>query len=292
MESIREFILGLNPQYFGYCILAVMLIIIGIFGILANNMMKSEEVKTKTTALVDKNKQMLVNSMKVSRIKAFNYEEIELYINRTGLKYMTNDKLTPLMYTMCKLLAAIFFMTLGFQESLWLGFVLAIVGYFFIDLVAVLSNNSDNTHMLDDIKNVYDTLRIQTKAGVYITSVITDCYLVVQNKRLKKAFLRLTSDIAAKNDIETSLDEFKSKFDNEYINTLVVIIKQSMKTGQASKMFEDIRAQIADIEAAMMEAEKARIKTMITVCQVLLYVAIIVVSLYVAVSSVSAGLSF
>ena len=206
---------------------------------------------------------------------------------------MTNDKLTPLMYTMFKILFAIFFMVLGFQlDTVLTGLGLGIFGYFFIDLVAYLSNSSDNKAMLDDIKNVYDTLRIQTKAGVYITSVITDCYLVVQNKRLKKAFLRLTSDIAAKNDIETSLDEFKNKFDNEYINTLVVIIKQSMKTGQASKMFEDIRAQIADIEAAMMEAEKARIKTMITVCQVLLYVAIIAVSLYVAVASLSTGLNF
>lgn len=293
LESIKTFILGLNPQYFGYGVLAVMLIIIGIFGILANSMLKSEEVKTKTTAIVDKNKQMLVNSMRVSRVKAFNYEELEMYINRTGLKYMTNDKLTPLMYTMFKILFAIFFMVLGFQlDTIITGLGLGIFGYFFIDLIAYISNSSDNKAMLDDIKNVYDTLRIQTKAGVYITSVITDCYLVVQNKRLKKAFLRLTSDIAAKNDIETSLDEFKNKFDNEYINTLVVIIKQSMKTGQASKMFEDIRAQIADIEAAMMEAEKARIKTMITVCQVLLYVAIIAVSLYVAVASLSTGLNF
>lgn len=293
LESIKTFILGLNPQYFGYGVLAVMLIIIGIFGILANSMLKSEEVKNKTTAIVDKNKQMLVNSMRVSRVKAFNYEELEMYINRTGLKYMTNDKLTPLMYTMFKILFAIFFMVLGFQlDTVITGLGLGIFGYFFIDLIAYISNSSDNKAMLDDIKNVYDTLRIQTKAGVYITSVITDCYLVVQNKRLKKAFLRLTSDIAAKNDIETSLDEFKNKFDNEYINTLVVIIKQSMKTGQASKMFEDIRAQIADIEAAMMEAEKARIKTMITVCQVLLYVAIIAVSLYVAVASLSTGLNF
>lgn len=293
LESIKTFILGLNPQYFGYGVLAVMLIIIGIFGILANSMLKSEEVKSKTTAIVDKNKQMLVNSMRVSRVKAFNYEELEMYINRTGLKYMTNDKLTPLMYTLFKILFAIFFMVLGFQlDTIITGLGLGIFGYFFIDLIAYISNSSDNKAMLDDIKNVYDTLRIQTKAGVYITSVITDCYLVVQNKRLKKAFLRLTSDIAAKNDIETSLDEFKNKFDNEYINTLVVIIKQSMKTGQASKMFEDIRAQIADIEAAMMEAEKARIKTMITVCQVLLYIAIIAVSLYVAVASLSTGLNF
>ena len=205
---------------------------------------------------------------------------------------MTNDKMTPLMYASLKVFFAVFFMIVGLQDSLLLGMLLLVLGYSLLDIVANISNKSDNDNMLDDIKNVYDTLRIQTKAGVYITQVITDCYLVVQNKRLKIAFLRLTSDIAAKNDLEEALDTFRSKFDNEYINTLVVVIKQSMKTGQASKMFEDIRAQIADIEAAMMEAEKARIKTMITVCQVLLYVAIISVSLYVAVQSLSTGLTF
>lgn len=292
MESIKTFILGLNPQYVGYAVFAVMLIIIGIFGVLINNMMKSEEIKNSSRALVVGSHELLLQGMRRSKIKTFNYDEVEQYINRTGLKYMTNDKMTPLMYASLKVFFAVFFMIVGLQDSLGLGILLLVLGYSLLDIVANISNKSDNDNMLDDIKNVYDTLRIQTKAGVYITQVITDCYLVVQNKRLKIAFLRLTSDIAAKNDLEEALDTFRSKFDNEYINTLVVVIKQSMKTGQASKMFEDIRAQITDIESAMMEAEKKRIQTMITVCQVLLYVAIISVSLYVAVQSLSTGLTF
>ena len=166
------------------------------------------------------------------------------------------------------------------------------VGYFGLDFIINQSDKSDNIKMLDDIKNVYDTLRIQTKAGVYITSVITDCYLVVQNKRLKKAFLKLTSDIVAKNDIESALDDFRNKFNNEYIDTLVIIIKQSMKTGQASRMFDDIRNQITDIESAMVMHEKTSIQSKITFCQILLYVAIIVVSLYIAVVTLASGLLF
>lgn len=292
LNSIKVWVYGINSQYVGYVVIAFMFIIIGIFGILTNNMMKSEEVNAKTTALADISKQMLTNSMKKSLIKAFNYNELELYINRTGLKYMTNEKLTPLTYTIFKIVFAILFMIIGFQNSILLGLLLPLVGYFMLDIIADISNRSDNVNMLEDIKNVYDVLRIQTKAGVYIASIITDCYLVVQNKRLKKAFLRLTSNIAAKNDIETSLDEFRNRFDNEYINTLVVVIKQSMETGQAAKSFDDIRAQITDIEVAMIEAEKNRIRTMIIVCQVLLYVSIIAVSLFVAVQALSSGIKF
>jgi tight adherence protein C len=154
-----------------------------------------------------------------------------------------------------------------------------------------LSDKSDNEKMLADIENVYDVLRIQTKAGVYITSVLTDCYLVVRNKRLKSAFLKLTSDIAAKNDIESALNDFKSKFRNEYIDTLVIIVKQSMQTGQASKIFDDIREQIADIDAAMLIAEKERINRQIITVQLILYFAIIAVAVFITYISLISGLS-
>lgn len=291
-ENIRDFIYSWNSSYVGIAVIVIMIAVLVLFIILADNMMKSEQIRQGYQGIIDKNKEAIIKNMKVSKFKAFNYDELTLYISRSGLGYMTNDKMTPLTYTLLRLFLAVFCMIVGFQDSVLLGLILLPIGYFALDFVINISNNSDNTNMLDDIKNVYDTLRIQTKAGVYITSVITDCYLVVQNKRLKKAFLKLTSDIAAKNDLDSALDDFRNKFDNEYLNTLVIIIKQSMKTGQAAKMFEDIRNQITDIEAAMMAAEKVRIQTMITFCQIMLYVSIIAVSIFIAVTSLSTGLAF
>lgn len=230
--------------------------------------------------------------MNATKIKAFNYNEIENYINRVGLVYMTNGKMTPVSYMLLKIFLALFFMFIGLQANVILGLGFLLIGYVGLDLILNLSDKTDNDAMLEDIKNVYDTLRIQTKAGVYITSVITDCYLVAQNKRLKTAFLNLTSDIIAKNDLETSLEEFRSKFNNEYINTLVIIINQSLQTGQAAKMFDDIREQIKDIEAAMMISEKTRIQQWIIFVQILLYGAIILTSVYVAIINLGNGLSF
>ena len=292
METVINFIYSLNPQYFGIAVAVVMLIVTALFAALANSMMTSDSLKKKCYGIIDKNKEAIKNSMKVSKIKSFNSDDISLYISRSGLGFMFNEKLTPLTYVMIRIGLIFALAIIGLQSSIIGGLVGAVIGYFALDFLANASNKSDNDKMLEDIKNVYDTLRIQTKAGVYITSVITDCYLVVQNKRLKKAFLRLTSDIAAKNDVDAALDEFRNKFENEYINALVIIIKQSMKTGQATKMFEDIRAQITDIEVAMMESEKRKVQLMITICQVILYTAIIAVSIYIAVVALQSGLGF
>lgn len=292
METVINFIYSLNPQYFGIAVAVVMLIVTVLFAALANSMMTSDSLKKRCYGIIDKNKEVIKNSMKVSKIKSFNSDDISLYISRSGLGFMFNEKLTPLSYVMIRIGLIFALAIVGLQASLIGGLVGAVIGYFALDFLADMSNKSDNDKMLEDIKNVYDTLRIQTKAGVYITSVITDCYLVVQNKRLKKAFLRLTSDIAAKNDVDAALDDFRNKFENEYINALVIIIKQSMKTGQATKMFEDIRAQITDIEVAMMESEKRKVQLMITICQVILYTAIIAVSIYIAVVALQSGLGF
>lgn len=291
-SQIRQFINSLNPDYVALVALLFMLLVAVLVLILVNHMIKSGQIKKQYRSVVDKNKEAIEKSMRGSKLKAFSYDEIEAYISRSGLGYMTDDKINPVTYMILKIFFAIFFMIVGLQENLWLGLILLPVGYFGLDFIINESDKSDNIKMLDDIKNVYDTLRIQTKAGVYITSVITDCYLVVQNKRLKKAFLKLTSDIVAKNDIESALDDFRNKFNNEYIDTLVIIIKQSMKTGQASKMFDDIRNQITDIESAMVMHEKTSIQSKITFCQILLYVAIIVVSLYIAVVTLASGLLF
>lgn len=72
---------------------------------------------------------------------------------------------------------------------------------------------------------------------------------------------------------------------------MVIIIKQSMQTGQAAKMFDDIREQIADIDAAMLINEKNSINSKIIFVQMIVYVAIIVVAVYITFISITNGLN-
>lgn len=291
LETAKEFIYSLNPTYVELVATLFLVVTLILATIFISGFLRSEQLKKMGNKAYMVTRQSLLNSMKASTIKSFNYDAVEQYINSSGLAYMTNYKMTPLMYIMLRIALALFIMILGLQFNLFAGLALLPIGYFGLDFIINMSDKADNDKMLADIEDVYDTLRIQTKAGVYITSVLTDCYLVVKNKRLKSAFLKLTSDIAAKNDIDTALDDFRGKFRNEYIDTLVIIIKQSMQTGQAAKMFDDIREQIADIDAAMLINEKNSINSKIIFVQMIVYVAIIVVAVYITFISITNGLN-
>ena len=291
LETVKEFIYSLNPTYVELAATLFLVVTLVLATIFISGFLRSEQLKKMGNKAYMVTRQSFLNSMKASTIKSFNYDAVEQYINSSGLAYMTNYKMTPLMYIMLRIVLALFIMILGLQFNLFAGLALLPIGYFGLDFIINMSDKADNDKMLADIEDVYDTLRIQTKAGVYITSVLTDCYLVVKNKRLKSAFLKLTSDIAAKNDIDTALDDFRGKFRNEYIDTLVIIIKQSMQTGQAAKMFDDIREQIADIDAAMLINEKNSINSKIIFVQMIVYVAIIVVAVYITFISITSGLN-
>ena len=267
-----------------------MLFIIFAVAYLVDYMVKNEIIQKQYSKMQGRGKQFLTENMKRAKGKSFNYDYMDAFINKYGVNFMIKG-ITPVGYVALKLIASLFVMMVTMHENVVLGLAFGPACYYILDFIFIESNKSDNKLMLEDIKNVYDTLRIQIKAGVYITSVLTDCYLVVKNKRLKKAFLELTSDIAAKNDLEESLDRFTYKFDNQYIDNLATVIKQSMTTGQAGKMFDDIKGQINDIENAMVEAEKQRINTQIIIVQALMYVAILVSTVYLCLGQLGAGLS-
>lgn len=292
MEVITQFINDLNPSYVQLASYVMMFITI-IFGVLTlRSLRKSEELHQKYKETMDRNRDNIIQGMKGSKIKSLNYAEMASWMKRSGFNYMSNNKISVIGYLGLRLALAFFCMIVGFSINLLGGFIGAIVGWMLIDFIVNQSDISDNKHMLEDIKTIYDTIRIQVKAGVYITQVLTDCYLVVENKRLKKALLELTSDLVAKNDVHESLEDFKDKFNNEYINTLVTVIEQSMQTGQSVKMFDDIRAQIEDIDMAMMLAEQNKIKSIIIIVQFLIYGAIILLAIYVAMTGLSNGLNF
>lgn len=268
----------------------IMLFIIFAVAYLVDYTVKNEIIQKQYSKMQGQGKQFLTENMKRAKGKSFNYEYMDAFINKYGVNFMIKG-ITPVGYVALKLIASLFVMVVTMHENVVLGLAFGPACYYILDFIFIESNKSDNKIMLEDIKNVYDTLRIQIKAGVYITSVLTDCYLVVKNKRLKKAFLELTSDIAAKNDLEESLDRFTYKFDNQYIDNLATVIKQSMTTGQAGKMFDDIKGQINDIENAMVEAEKQRINAQILIVQALMYVAILVSTVYLCLGQLGAGLS-
>lgn len=129
-----------------------------------------------------------------------------------------------------------------------LGFI---IGLFCPVIFLNISNQSDNEKMLTDIRNIFEMLKIQAHAGVYIVDAIENCEKKIKSKRLKTAVDKLLSSIYMSQEITLTLDEFNSSFDNKYIDTLVIIIKQAMESGYSVNQLDSGFEQMLDVENAI-----------------------------------------
>ncbi|MBU9735471.1 type II secretion system F family protein [Diplocloster agilis] len=217
--------------------------------------------------------------MKTSRFAYFRYDRIQDYLEHYGVTYMFPGKADPVSYLAVKGVFALLCMAAGLQIHPAIGLLLLPVGFQAPDGLIRLSNQQDNDEMLADIKNVYDTLRIQTKAGVYLTHSLSECYLAVENGRLKAALLTLTNRIVAKSDITQALEEFHEKFENKYIDILCMILQQSLESGRTVQILEDVSSQLTDMQHAIHMKEKEKLDRKIQVLQLLIFVGIMGVCL-------------
>lgn len=214
-----------------------------------------------------------------------------IYLSQMGANYMFGSEIEPSLFIGAKFLFALLFMLVGFfgidinnlYIKIAIALILAYTGFKVLDFILKMSNDSDNDDMLRDIKALYDTLKIQTNAGVFITQIIQESYLFVKNKRLKVALKEMNRTIIVRNDIEYALEEFGMKFKNPYIDMLVMTIEQSLQTGQARQMLSDISAQMSDVEHAINIKEKDKLENKILMIQLALYGGILITTVYVLV---------
>lgn len=232
-------------------------------------------VRLKRTTLFHTRK-----TMKQTRVSWLSYERMERFLLSHGAGYLFQGRLTPEVFLGWKLGA-------GMLLGLALGSVLPglaaaglFVGFFLPDWMLRLSNEADNEKILPDMKNVYDTLRIQTKAGVFLTYSLSECYLAAATPRLKAALLELNNKIIAKSDLDSAMDEFQMQFDNEFINTFCMIIKQSMESGRSVQILTDLSSQMEEVERALSIKRKEALDRRIQILQMLLFAGLLGVCIY------------
>lgn len=225
------------------------------------------------------------SSMKGQKLKRLNYSYIEKMLLSNGIKFKFK-KINPLKYILINIsisLAIAWFISF---IDIWAALVGMIVGYYLFDLYIWYSNSSDNKEMMSDIKIVFTTLKLQTKAGLFITTALTEAFTLVKNPRLKQAILELSGDIINDKSINTSLERFNSKFNNNYIDSLVVVIKQSTESGKAAQSFKDIEMQLDEIQSSINLEEKRKIELQVLFVNIILYGAIIATIMYGTILSV------
>lgn len=221
----------------------------------------------------------------------FDLERIDKYLRTRGGYYMFTW-LDPFTFLMIKAGVALlgFLVVFSFIPSnLFLaligGLVGAVIGFFAFDWLLDIANESDNDEMLTDVKSIFDTLRTQTKAGVFLSNSLTECYMIVSNARLKSALLDMTNKIVIKNDIEDAVKDFNREFDSPYIDTLCVTILQSMESGKSVQILEDLSKQISDMQSAINIKEQEKLDAKIQVLEMLVFIGLIGAVLYVLVLS-------
>ena len=219
--------------------------------------------------------------LKKSKLNYFKYDSILKFLKNTGAVFMFGDAATPVMFLVMKLLAFLLLLMVGVSfDSVLVGVLLGILGFFLPDLLLNLSNSMDNDAMLPDIKCIYDTLKIQTKAGVFLSAALCECYLAVKNRRLKSALLELTNDISTRRDIEDALERFNEKFDCGQIDIFCIVIRQSMESGRSVKVLEDLSLQMNDLQRAINTKEKEALDRKVQVIELLLFVGLLAVTVY------------
>lgn len=248
-------------------------------------------LKEKTMKIGSMAKNKLLVSMQKSQVGYFNYDSIDSYLTQYGVKFMYGDKLNPISYFGIKFILAFLFSIIGFNiEGFLLGIGLWILGYFAFDIMINVSNVRDNENMTMDIMAMYDTLRLQTKANVFLLTALSECYICVRSARLKAALLQLTSDIINKTDIEKALDKFNQQFKNSYINTFCIIIKQSLESGKSVQILEDMSNQIVDVQHAIDLKEKESFDRLMSFFQFLYFIGIVALCIYFLCIEIGKGL--
>lgn len=190
----------------------------------------------------------------------FSYDRIEVYLRKNGYPF----ELTPITYLFTKFLLTIslFFIFLT-NGSPILGALFSVVGFFLNNIVIGLKNKEENRQILFELRDIYDTIIIQVESGVFIGDVLTQLYKIPKGKRLKKALARLSAEINMTGEIKPALKSFAEKFNSQDITNFVIVISQSLDSGQIKKELRDRSNEIShDISREINKGKKALENTM------------------------------
>lgn len=233
-----------------------------------------------------------------SNIRAFNYEATKEMLEKNGVTE-TFGFINPINYQICRVILGIVLVVLGSELLRMLGFpyplaavLLLPLGFPLGNAIVKWMNQIDNDEMLPDIRKIYDTLKIQSKAGMFLTESLMEVYRVVTHKRLKKALLELNGQLYVKNQIVEAINTFNGKFNNEYIDMLCVTIKQAEQSGQSVRVLNDISNQLVAVQKQIHKKEEDSLNRRLLVAQMMIFVSIMMIVLTMLISVLASSLKF
>ena len=190
--------------------------------------------------------------------------EKQIELKKMGAGILLKDQMTVSQWYLYKGLMAglfgliTFFVTRGVIKtdlSKPLTALAAVVGWLFLDLILKAQNKSSNDEMMPDIMEMSRSVLYGKRGGQYIADALKDAVIVVENKRLKTALMRLRNDLDAGRSLDECLDELEMSFSNGEISAFCTVIKSLQSPGQVD---EALRTLENNIEREQVSVNKRR----------------------------------
>ena len=179
--------------------------------------------------------------------------EKQITLKRMGAGVLLKDQMSVGQWYLYKLLFAFsfgmcsFFMLQGLGiHSFKKGILLVsfVLGWFFLDFILKAKNKASNDEMMPDIMEMSRSVLYGKRGGQYIADALKDAVIVVENKRLKSALLKLRTDLDAGKSLEECLSDFEFSFSNAEISSFCTVIKSLQVTGQVDEALKTLEQNI------------------------------------------------
>ena len=182
----------------------------------------------------------------------FVYEK-QIQLRKMGAVVLLKDQLSVSQWYLFKGLMAGMFAMIAFFISAGIfksdaakpiSLVAGIIGWLFLDLMLRLKNKASNEEMMPDIMEMSRSVLYGKRGGQYIGDALKDAVVVVENRRLKSALMKLRNDLDAGKSLDICLDELELGFDNGEISSFCTVIKSLQSTGQVDEALKTLESSI------------------------------------------------
>lgn len=176
----------------------------------------------------------------------------QLGLKKSGADIFLSDGITvsqwylykAIIAAVCALIALMIAKLAGSGVSEMIAAAVGVIGWFFLDLYLRFSNKSSNDEMMADICEMSRSVLYGKRGGQYIADALKDAVLVVENKRLKTALIKLRNDLDSNMSMDEALEEFERNFSNGEISAFCTVIKSLQSTGQVDEALNTLENNI------------------------------------------------
>lgn len=124
-------------------------------------------------------------------------------------------------------------------------------GWLFLDMYLRIANKSSNDEMMADICEMSRSVLYGKRGGQYIADALKDAVVVVENKRLKTALIKMRNDLEGGKAINDCLDDLELSFSNGEISAFCTVIKSLQTTGQVDESLKTLENNIEREQAGV-----------------------------------------